>query len=277
MPVSLPVQPPESLLNAVETRLFALLHNTSVKVRIRNHADVQARPTAMATHISNAVKRLLGKLLPVGIGTKVGLFAPFSYAAERQEWASAGKRVQPSQLWESSDSDQHRGKDFLLWLLVSYHDLSTMLWGFSISTWQQLFSGETVEKERQDVDEIDGLATDVRPWGRDLSWKSQQVPFKNVRVVLKSSKGCYLVSGAKYYVPQWFQKQALFIFYFFSLSLSLQQGFKYTSSEQCREHSEDFPGFSRNPTDVPFKGPASKIIQQWDYSLTSCPSPRVLL
>lgn len=74
MPVSLPVQLPESLPNAVETRLFTLLHNTSVKVRIRNHANVQARPTAMATHISNAVKRLLGKLLPVGIRTKVRLF-----------------------------------------------------------------------------------------------------------------------------------------------------------------------------------------------------------
>lgn len=31
---------------------------------------------------------------------------------------------------------------------------------------------------------------------------------------------------------------------FLSLSLSLQQGLKYMSSEQHREHSEDFPGFS---------------------------------
>lgn len=34
----------------------------------------------------------------------------------------------------------------------------------------------------------------------EISWKSQQVPFNNVRAVLKSSKGCYLVPGVKYFV-----------------------------------------------------------------------------
>lgn len=114
---SLPVQPPDVLLDAGERRLSASLHSAAWKARVRNPANVRARPTATATHTSNAVKHLLGWLVPAGIGSKVRLFVTaaavffcsvFHVQLEDKRKHLQGKRVQRSQLGESGDSDRRK-------------------------------------------------------------------------------------------------------------------------------------------------------------------------